>query len=54
MLVTNDSLTIYIAQQDVVISDIDECNSSPCQHGGWCSDLENKYRCRCKGGYKGL
>jgi hypothetical protein len=34
------------------IIDIDECLSSPCQHGT-CHDLPNAYRCTCDHGYTG-
>uniref|UniRef100_H2XZ81 EGF-like domain-containing protein n=1 Tax=Ciona intestinalis TaxID=7719 RepID=H2XZ81_CIOIN len=30
-----------------VCSDIDECASSPCQNGGVCVNLKNKFRCDC-------
>lgn len=36
-----------------MISDIDECASSPCQHTGHCVDLVNDFRCHCSKGYKG-
>ena len=29
------------------VSDIDECSSSPCQNGGTCTDLVNRYECFC-------
>lgn len=31
--------------------DINECQSSPCQNGGTCIDLENSYACYCPDGY---
>ena len=36
----------------VYISDIDECQSSPCVHGK-CTDLRNMYTCTCDAGYTG-
>ncbi|XP_065070650.1 fibropellin-1-like isoform X7 [Rhopilema esculentum] len=33
--------------------DIDECESSPCQNGGTCSNDINKYTCTCKAGFEG-
>ena len=38
---------------DDVISDINECASSPCQNGGICSDEIGKFTCTCAGGYTG-
>ena len=32
--------------------DIDDCLSSPCQHGT-CQDLPNAYKCTCDQGYTG-
>lgn len=34
--------------------DIDECASTPCQNGGTCADLINRYTCTCDSGYKGI
>lgn len=31
--------------------DIDECASSPCQHGGTCNNLVNGFKCTCTEGY---
>lgn len=33
--------------------DIDECASSPCLHGGTCTDLVNGFNCTCPVGYTG-
>jgi hypothetical protein len=35
------------------ISDIDECLSYPCRHGGTCVDLVNRYECKCVNGFSG-
>ena len=35
-------------------SDIDECWSTPCQHGGMCNDSVNGYECHCESGYTGV
>ncbi|XP_063959406.1 low-density lipoprotein receptor-related protein 4-like isoform X2 [Lytechinus pictus] len=34
-------------------TDINECESNPCQNGGTCMDLVNEYRCQCPTGYIG-
>lgn len=34
-------------------TDIDECESSPCRHGGMCSELVNGYVCACVAGWTG-
>ncbi|XP_054606105.2 protein eyes shut homolog [Nothobranchius furzeri] len=34
-------------------TEINECNSSPCQHNGTCSDLLGEYICKCPAGFKG-
>ncbi|XP_074532634.1 protein eyes shut homolog [Halichoeres trimaculatus] len=33
--------------------DINECDSSPCQHDGTCSDLHGHYECQCPTGFLG-
>ena len=30
-----------------IITDIDDCASSPCQNGGTCIDKENAFTCTC-------
>uniref|UniRef100_A0A7N8WRN9 Eyes shut homolog n=1 Tax=Mastacembelus armatus TaxID=205130 RepID=A0A7N8WRN9_9TELE len=34
-------------------SEINECDSSPCQHNGKCSDLLGRYECQCPTGFLG-
>ena len=34
-------------------SDIDECDSNPCENGGTCEDIVNGYQCQCVDGYTG-
>lgn len=38
---------------DISVSDIDECESSPCLNNGICGDLVDGYRCSCLPGYEG-
>ena len=35
------------------ISDIDECEASPCQNSATCEDEVNSFRCSCSPGYSG-
>ena len=37
----------------IFIVDIKECDSSPCRHGGTCTDAMNRYTCKCNAGYTG-
>ena len=37
----------------IYISDINECKSHPCMHGGRCMDRVNAFKCLCKPGYTG-
>lgn len=36
-----------------VLTDIDECLSEPCKHGGTCEDQPGSYFCHCQKGYAG-
>ena len=45
-------MLIYLTDV-VVISDIDECGSDPCQNGGTCNDAVNGFSCDCVDGYTG-
>ena len=38
----------------LVLLDIDECSSSPCQFEGSCNDGVNGYDCTCEPGYTGV
>ena len=33
--------------------DVDECLSSPCQHGAVCRDYVNSFTCTCQSGFSG-
>ena len=35
-------------------SDIDECQSQPCQNNGTCQNLAGGYLCNCKAGFSGF
>ena len=43
--------TQYI--ETLVITDTNECQSSPCQNGGTCIDQINSYKCTCTDDWKG-
>ena len=36
------------------ITDIDDCEPNPCEHGGTCTDGVNSYTCECVDGYTGV
>ena len=36
-----------------LLSDINECKSSPCENGATCNDDVNAYNCSCVDGYNG-
>ena len=38
---------------DIVLVDINECNSSPCENGAICTDTINSYTCDCVEGHTG-
>ena len=38
----------------IPLSDINECNSSPCKNSGTCTDHVNKYSCSCIPSYTGV
>ena len=35
-------------------TDVDECASFPCQNGGNCNNLQNRYTCNCNPGWDGI
>ena len=44
----------YFIKCYIAFSDINECASNPCQHGGTCEDEANRYHCQCSPGYTGF
>lgn len=34
-------------------SDINECETNPCENGGQCTNSEGSFTCSCAGGWKG-
>ena len=48
MTVLEDTLELH------VITDIDECDSSPCEHHGTCNEGLNMFTCGCTTGYTGI
>lgn len=38
----------------IIILDVNECESNPCQNGGVCDDGVDGYVCNCTDGYIGL
>ena len=37
----------------MLILDINECESNPCENGGTCTDMEDGYSCACESGFTG-
>lgn len=37
----------------MVVVDLDECSSSPCENGGTCTDMVGDFFCECPIEYKG-
>ena len=37
----------------LIFTDIDECNSNPCQNEATCHDHVNSYSCICAAGFNG-
>ena len=46
---------VYVLNNfNVLISDVDECTSNPCENGGICTNNVGGYSCNCDGtGYEG-
>ena len=46
--------TKYVFSTGVICQEsVNECESSPCQNGGFCSDLVSSYSCLCRAGFTG-
>ena len=43
----------YLIAYYIFISDIDDCESNPCQNGATCQDGIGLYSCSCPTGYEG-
>lgn len=54
MVVVSIYWCIYDLTAIFLFIDINECASTPCQHGGACLDLINNYRCHCSSGVTGF
>ena len=37
----------------ILLLDINECESNPCENGGTCTDMEDGYTCACQNGFTG-
>ena len=44
----------FICAHAFMISDINECASTPCDNGGTCTDSVDGYACTCIAGYTGV
>ncbi|TSK53689.1 Neurocan core protein [Bagarius yarrelli] len=53
LLAGQDSFSLAIAQETILVDDIDECQSNPCQNGGTCIDEINSFVCLCLPSYGG-
>lgn len=38
----------------LTITDINECDTNPCENGGQCTNSEGSFTCNCAGGWRGL
>lgn len=45
--------TLHLFKIYCLLTDIDECASNPCIHGGTCVDMVNSYNCTCVSGFTG-
>lgn len=50
---TSEACLCFPFPGETCFTNIDECESQPCQNGGRCQDLVNGFLCHCLPGYSG-
>ena len=45
--------SVHFNASVALVSDLNECDSDPCQNGGDCHNGDNTYTCSCTAGYSG-
>ena len=46
-------IVIFVVFNTLIVENINECASDPCQNGVACNDSVNGYMCLCGNGYRG-